>query len=179
MVVESHGQAAWDRICHRANVTCEAFMSNEDYPDEVTMGLVRATGQELGVETNPLLETFGEHWILKTANESYGSLIQATGSTLATFLRHLPALHSRLGMMFPKLHPPQFEVHELTPNSLHLHYRSSRSGLSPMVVGILRGLGKLYGTPVDVLLVESRRPASGGIHAVFIVEWEPHAGAQR
>lgn len=54
----------------------------------------------------------------------------------------------------------------MTPESLLLHYHSSRPGLWPIVVGVLRGMSKEYfGFEVGVELVRSRD--DGADHEVF------------
>jgi len=55
---------------------------------------------------------------------------------------------------------------QITPESLLLHYYSSRPGLWPIVVGVLKGLSKEYfGFELGVELVQSRD--EGADHEVF------------
>lgn len=55
---------------------------------------------------------------------------------------------------------------QVTPESLLLHYYSSRPGLWPIVVGVLKGMSKeFFGFEVGVELVESRD--EGAHHEVF------------
>ena len=62
-----------------------------------------------------------------------------------------------------RLCPP---VPQVTPESLLLHYYSSRPGLWPIVVGVLKGMSKEYfGFEVGVELVASRD--AGDDHEVF------------
>jgi hypothetical protein len=72
-------------------------------------------------------------------------------------------------MVFPKLAPPRFDCTDVTENSLQLHYHTHRPGLAPFVVGLVQGLGKMYGTPATATLVSSR--ADGADHDVFDVRW--------
>jgi len=171
MVVMHHGEAVWEQIKAKAGVDVEVFMSNEGYPDEVTYNLVAAASEVLHVSADRILHGFGEHWVLHTAQEGYGGLMKAAGKSLPEFLRNLPNFHSRVSMIFPKLQPPRFQCSDISDASLKLHYYSHRQGLAPFVVGLMHGLGKMFGTPLTVSLVESR--ANGADHDVFDVTWTP------
>lgn len=175
MVVMHHGEAKWEEIRAKAGVDVEVFIANEGYPDDITYRLVSAASEVLGLPANQILHAFGEHWILHTAREGYGSLLKAGGKSLADFLTNLPNFHARVTLIFPKLQPPRFACTHVTPTSLCLHYHTHRSGLTPFVVGLIEGLGKLYKTPVRVRQVE--RKDAGADHDVFHVTWEDAVGA--
>jgi hypothetical protein len=171
MVCRTHGEPTWTLIRELAGVDTEEFLSNEAYPDDVTYRLVAAASQILRTPAAEVLELFGEHWVLHTAVEGYGPLLRAAGSTLPAFLLNLPNFHSRVAMIFTELQPPRFECTDITECSLKLHYFSHRQGLAPFVVGVVRGLGKMFETPATVDLVATRD--GGADHDVFVVAWEP------
>ena len=85
------------------------------------------------------------------------------------FLLNLPNFHARVVMIFPRLQPPRFECTDVTACSLKLHYFTHRQGLESFVVGLVRGLGKMFGTPVTVGLAAAR--SRGADHDVFDVAW--------
>lgn len=177
LVVARFGSATWEKIRLAAGIEDEVFLSNESYPDEVTYRLVGAASQVLGLSPNEVLEAFGEHWVLKTAQESYGTMLDMCGRNLPDFLRNLPNFHARVMLHFPKLRPPQFNVTDETPSSLVLHYDSHREGLTFFVIGLIKGLGKKFNTPVTVTQVATRAP--GGTRESFRIEWAGTiAGAQ-
>lgn len=171
MVVLHHGEETWERIKAKAGVDVEVFMSNEGYPDQITYNLVAAASEVLQTPADQILQSFGEHWILHTAQEGYGGLMQAAGKTLPEFLKNLPNFHSRVAMIFPQLKPPHFECSDITDRSLQLHYFSDRPGLAPFVVGLMRGLGKMFHTPVTVRQTATK--TQGADHDVFEVTWTP------
>ena len=113
--------------------------------------------------------TFGEHWIVSTARDGYGDLMDAAGKTLPEFLQNLPNFHSRVVLIFPHLQPPKFVCTDVQSESLTLHYYSHRAGLTAMVLGMMRGLGKMFDTPVSAELVVSK--ANGADHDEFLVRW--------
>jgi hypothetical protein len=100
------------------------------------------------------------------------------GTSLQEFLVNLDNLHSHVGLTFPELRPPSFEVERIPgeADSLLLHYRSQRTGLAPMVVGLLRGLGKRFSQEIRVQRLE--RGATDD-HDVFRIDILETAGASR
>lgn len=170
MVCRNYGAPAWERIKEQAGVDIEVFLSNEPYPDEVTYRLVAAASEILRTPAANILEAFGEHWVLHTAQEGYGALMRAAGRSLPEFLTNLPNFHSRVAMIFPELQPPRFECTDITSRSLKLHYFTHRQGLESFVVGLVRGLGKMFGTPVTVDPAAAR--SRGADHDVFVIAWE-------
>ncbi len=170
LVRSNFGEDSWNRIKERAGVDEVAFISNEPYPDDVTFRLVGAASEVLKIPAEKILHSFGEHWILKTAREGYGEMLDASGKSLAEFLKNLPNFHTRVAMIFPKLEPPRFEVSDETANSLRLHYFTHRTGLSMFVVGLVSGLAKMFETKAVITHDVSRD--AGADHDEFLVTWE-------
>ena len=174
LVRKHHGDEAWDEIRRRAGVEAEVFISNGRYDDAITYNLVGSASEVLGVPATKILEDFGEHWVLVTAEEAYGLLLEGAGASLGEFLDNLPALHSRISLILPALEPPFFTVSERTESSLVLNYRSHRPGLQPFVVGLVKGLGKRFGVSVEVTLRAGRE--QGLDHDQFLVRWSQSDG---
>lgn len=170
LVVARWGLPMWEEIRKRAELDVEEFNGFQAYPDSVTYRLVGAASECLNVSPESLLESFGEHWVLFTGQEGYGDLLDLAGANLVTFLQNLDALHVRVARSYPALVPPSFKCTDITERSLLLHYFSSRDGLAPLVVGLIKGLGKRFNTDVRVELLHARGPLSD--HDVFRVEFE-------
>lgn len=170
LIISQHGEEVWKRICSRAGVEEDMFISNEPYPDEITYRLVAAASELLSVPAAEILRTFGRWWILHTARVGYGHLMKAGGRTLPEFLINLPNFHTRIVLMFPHLRPPEFECTDMMTGSLRLHYHSHRRGLAPFVTGLLEGLGEMFHTPVTIKHEQSLD--AGAQHDVFWVGWE-------
>jgi hypothetical protein len=148
-VVENAGPAAWTAITTRAG-TGQSFAALHYYDDSVTYDLVAAASEELGAPADELLRGFGRYWSMRVGPESYGDLLGATGTDVVGILRNLDEMHARLQSLYPDLRPPSFDVSEAGDGRIDVHYRSEREGLVPFVVGLLEGLGELYGTPATV-----------------------------
>jgi hypothetical protein len=169
LVVTNFGDDKWEEIKSKAGVDVDVFISNESYPDDMTYDLVSAASEVLGASAHDILVSFGEHWVLKTAAQSYGPMMKSAGASLKEFLINLPNFHTRVQMIYPKLQPPRFECSDVGDMSLKLHYLTHRPGLTSFVIGLVQGLGKLYETEVTVEAVEKK--ADGADHDVFTVSW--------
>ena len=95
-------------------------------------------------------------------------MLKMAGDNLPDFLKNLNLMHMKVGSVMPELVPPSFEVSDLTANSLTLIYRSKRSGLAPMVVGLVKGIGLRFNTPCEVSLVKQENDNSAYF---FNVNW--------
>jgi len=150
-VRQGFGDAAWNTIRDGAGVSQDMFVSMDSYPDYVTYKLVGVAAEVLGLDAAQILERFGEHWVLYTAQAGYGEMLAMFGSDLRAFLFNLDNLHSHVAMTFPDLRPPSFKVEQIDgTDSLLLHYHSERTGLAPMVVGLLKGLGKRFSQDISI-----------------------------
>ncbi len=170
LIVSRFGNKKWQAIKEKAGVNVDVFLSTEGYPDKLTYDLVSAASEVLGLPTREILVAFGEHWVLKTAKQGYGSILEANGRTLAEFLINLPSLHTRVAMIFPDLQPPRFQCCDVTGDSLLLHYHSHRPGLTDFVVGLLQGLAIMFETRAEIQIAE--RKSEGADHDVFLVRWQ-------
>jgi Haem-NO-binding len=156
MVCSQYGEETWEKIKSQADVEIEAFISMDSYPDDITYRLVDAASVVMEMPATDILEAFGKYWLLFTASEGFGSLMEMAGDNLPEFLQNLDNLHARVGLSFPELQPPSFLCSDLEQESLKLHYYSDRPGLTPMVVGMLKGLGEKFDTDVDIQLTNSK-----------------------
>ena len=158
LVKQNFGDAAWQSICARAEVTDSSFVAMEAYDDSITYSLVAAAAEELDMDAAAILEAFGEFWTTYTIDEGYGDLLSMMGDTLDEFLDNLDSMHARIGSTMPMLQPPSFEREPQQDGSSILHYRSEREGLAPMVRGLIRGLANRFGIDVEVEQLSSPRP---------------------
>ncbi len=171
LISRRFGDTVWQEIRKRAGIDVEYFVSMDSYDDAISYRLVGAASELLKIPADELLREFGRHWILYTAQEGYGELLQVCGSKFQEFLLNLDSLHARIGVSFPKLRPPSFRCSDCTDNSVVLHYYTTRPGLAPMVVGLLEGLGERLQTEVEVQILASRE--SGADHDQFLIRHRP------
>ena len=169
MITENHGIDVWEQIAELANVTEEHFMVMQPYPDDITYSIVHATGKILARSESELMQIFGQYWIGYTHSAGYKEIMDMCGDTLPDFLSSLDDLHTRLGVQFPKFHPPSFECNEISDQTLELHYHSTRQGLAPMVIGLVQGLGERFEASVEISQTTDRN--QGDEHDTFLIHY--------
>lgn len=170
MVCSHFGEETWETIRQNADVEVDAFISMDAYPDDLTHRLVKAASKVLGLSPAEILSAFGEYWVLYTATEGYGELMAMAGDNLPDFLHNLDNLHARVGLSFPQLKPPSFACNHQSPNALHLHYHSSREGLAPMVMGLVKGLGARFNQDLEITQIQDRQ--QGADHDEFSIQYK-------
>ena len=168
LVVSLKGEDAWARVRARAGAADDGFIAMRPYEDDLTYRLVGAVSEETGLGAEQVLEAFGEYWILYTAKEGYGELLDMAGQNLRDFLGGLNEMHGRVEMIFPHMKLPMFSVTDLAPGEYEVHYHSERAGLAPMVSGLLKGLAKRVGQAADISHVKASSAADPG--DVFLVK---------
>ena len=156
LVCTRFGEQAWEAIRARARIGVDSFISMDPYPDEVTYKLVGAASEVLGLSPEAVLDAFGEFWIRYTAKEGYGEMFSMFGESFGEFLHSLDALHTHIGLSFSQLKPPTFSCEDLGEGTYLLSYFSTREGLAPMMVGLLRGLAAVFGKQVEIQHVKGR-----------------------
>ncbi|MFN6465501.1 MAG: heme NO-binding domain-containing protein [Nostoc sp. DedVER02] len=172
MVCDRFGEETWQTIKQKAEVQIDDFLRMESYPDDLTHKLVKATSEVVGLSSVEIMQAFGEYWIQYTGKAGYGLMLDMGGDNLPEFLDKLDDLHTRLSVNFPQYRPPSFECAEEEENTLELHYHSSRQGLAPMVVGLVKGLGTRFNTEVNITQTQNRE--EGAEHDVFFIEYKPN-----
>jgi Haem-NO-binding len=169
LVTTNFGAEKWEIIKEKSGVDIDFFISSEPYDDDVTFKLAVAVSEEMKMTVSEVLIAFGEWWVIKTTSEKYPGLMNSGGNNLREFLINLPNFHNRIMLIYPKLTPPEFKVSDVTENGLHLHYFSKREGLQEFVRGLIQGLGKMYNTPLELELIQSRN--EGSSHEIFKINW--------
>ena len=162
------GEPLWRRIAEGAGLDPDVgLLRMEAYPDQLTFDLVASASSVTGLDPQQILEEFGKHWILYTAENGYGQLLSSAGQTLKTFLTNLNLLHGKVESLMPNTRCPRFTSEEVGPKSMRVTYRSHRQGLGSLVIGLLKGLGERFNTPVEVRALEPREGSQ-----VFELHWE-------
>ena len=67
------GESEWERVCERANLDDDVFISMDPYDDDLTYRLVDAASEVLNSSPEDILAGFGRYWILYTGCLLYTS----------------------------------------------------------------------------------------------------------
>jgi hypothetical protein len=174
-LTERYGQAVWETVKQQVAPDLDHFLTMEQYPEEVTQGLVAAAAEITEKPMHELLDDIGEYFTGYAKRSGHGELLDIIGGSLPEALNNLDNMHTRVALAFPDLRPPSFWCTDVDEGSLILHYLSERTGLAPMIPGAVRGLAGMFGTDVVVRQVVSRE--DGADHDQFLVTLDP--GSQR
>ena len=168
MILKDFGEEKWQQVLAASGVPEDSFLSMRQYEDDITYDLAGAASEVLGAPVAACLEMFGEHWVLETASKSYGMLLDAAGGDMITFLGNMNALHDRITSTFLDYIPPEFMVEQHGETYL-IHYYSKRQGLTPFVVGLLKGLAIRFNSDMRIIK-QTEVEVTRGAHTIFQVE---------
>jgi hypothetical protein len=168
MILEKFGEDQWHKVLSASGVSEDSFLTMRRYDDSITYSLVGAASDVLGAPVQACLEMFGEYWVQEIATKSYDQLLNATGQDMIEFLSNMNALHDRITSTFLNYTPPEFFL-ETKENHHLLHYVSQREGLTPFVVGLIKGIAKRFDSTVTIIS-QSEVPSDHGEHTVFELE---------
>lgn len=169
LITNRYGVDIQRQVLQKAGVGHDEFISMEQYEDRESVALVVASAEVLNKSPAEMLEEVGEYWIDFALDSDYGDLLYLAGDTLPEILVSLDDLHVRVGESFPALAPPSFWCTNIEENSLTLHYASKRDGLSSMVIGLIKGLGKML--DVNCTIVQSAFKSQGSDHDEFLIRF--------
>ena len=170
MIREKFGEEKWQEVLEASGVPEDSFLTMRSYDDKLTYALAGAASDVLGAPVDACLEMFGEYWVLETASKSYGALLDAAGGDMIEFLGNMNGLHDRITSTFLNYVPPEFYIQERDPG-YEIHYLSKRKGLTPFVVGLLKGLATRFDQHLNILN-QLELDVEPGTHTVFHVEIE-------
>ena len=161
MVNENYGEQTWQRIVAASGVPEDSFLTMQSYDDSITFALAGAISEVLDTPLDDCLELFGQYWMAKFSPQGYEMLLRASGNTVFDFLENLDALHDRITSTFVGYRPPSFNVKRQSDNSAMVHYTSSRQGLVPFVIGLLKGLQDRFDVELEIKSVELHTSEDG------------------
>ena len=95
------------------------------------------------------------YWVAYAKRGPWGKIMLASGGSTYELLGALDAMHARIAISFPDLKPPSFKVRP-DGEAVVVDYSSHRPGLAPFVVGLIEGIGTLFGESVEVEQVASK-----------------------
>ena len=166
MVLQNHGTGTWEQIRSAAGVGGEDFLAMKSYDDSIILSLVTAASETLQITPEECLNAFGQFWVLDTAAKHYSEMIDGFGTNIWDLLENLDHMHDRMSSTFHGYDPPSFFLENKTAGTYLLHYRSSRQGLTPFVIGLLKGLAIHFKTSIGIA-IEQETLTTNGQHTVF------------
>ncbi|XP_037502993.2 guanylate cyclase soluble subunit beta-2-like [Rhipicephalus sanguineus] len=103
-----------------------SFLMHKVYTDDMTLKLVAAACEVLGLDLDTCLEAFGEHFLYFCQQHGYDHILRVLGSNMADFLTNLDNLHDHLASTYPGMRAPSFRVTPGPSGQILLHYYSGQ-----------------------------------------------------
>ncbi|CAB3407957.1 unnamed protein product [Caenorhabditis bovis] len=176
LVTRKYGKDIWEKIVYMAKfeVGTESEIAHY-YNDEETLRLINSMATIIGIPIEEIWEAYGGFLIQFTMETGWDELLRAMASDLEGFLDSLDSLHYFIDHVVykTKLRGPSFRCDCQPDGTLLLHYYSKRSGLYPIVKGVVREVARrIYDTEV-VMKVQERKQehldAYVTEHVVFVI----------
>jgi len=155
LVLRDFGEETWLTILAKSNVDVVEFANHTVYDDAYTYRLAAGAAEVLNTTLEDILKRFGEFWILDISMKKYPSMTASGGQNIHEFMINLPKFHNRVYLTYPHLIAPEFNVKE-TDEGIWVEYHSKRSGLAPLMEGMLHGIIKMFGEKMEVSHIKSK-----------------------
>ena len=149
MVEKKFGAQAWKKAKSLAGCEVPFFAISNDYPDEMTVDLIKAASEVSGLSMHTFMMEYGKFMAPNTLKEQYQPYYKLAGSSPREFLVNMPRVHEHVTKNITNAMPPQFEYEELPDGRLLMKYQSNRK-LCPILHGLILGLGMLFDRELHV-----------------------------
>lgn len=182
LVLKKFGEAVWLDLLAKAGIT-QDFVENKNYDDQVIYTLLTVAAQELNTTVPELLEAIGYWFPIYVKSTAYGKVLSSAGNSLKEILTNINTMHGHIKMgYFSEMRPPTFRITREKANKMQLHYLSgvpTRKGLSPLVVGIIKGLGEEHLQLSALKIKQKKWIDKGAEEDVFSVKWKISGSAKK
>ncbi len=149
MIKEKYGGNVWEEILKNAGFDKNTvFPVTQDIPDGDVERILNSICKKLGLNFQQVADMFGEYWITIYMPKLYKSYYRGIKDA-REFLLKVNDIHRKVTENNPGANPPYFEYFWREENVLTLKYISQRKFL-PMVIGLIKGVGKLFKTNLKV-----------------------------
>ncbi len=168
-VVESYGEELFEELLASTELeTVEPFVAPGTYPATDLVALLMTASAKSGLSTDELLHRFGV-FAFPALARSAGPLLDGIDSPQVLLQSLEAVVHTEIRKLDPEANPARFEVVDLGPDELELHYVSPL-GLFSLVEGLLDGIAAWFDQPVV-----HQRVSTDGTNAVFRISFSAEA----
>lgn len=149
LVETKFGSEAWEKIKSLAGCEDQFFAINQDYPDDMTLSLVKAASEVSGLPAETIMIEYGKFIIPNVLKDQHPVFFKLAGSSSREFLTNMNRVHEHTIRSSTKAIPPKFEYEELPDGKLLMHYHSKRK-LCAVLHGMILGVGILFNQELQV-----------------------------
>lgn len=149
MVEKKFGAEAWQKVKSLAGCEEPFFAISNDYPDKMTVDLVKAASEVSGLSMGTVMIEYGKFMVPNTLKEQYQTYYKLAGSSPLEFLLNMDRVHEHVTKSIVSAVPPKFEYEELPDGRLLMKYQSKRK-LCAVLHGLILGVGILFNQELQV-----------------------------
>ena len=155
MVESRFGKPEWQEILKDAGFKGpQLFSLSADIDEGKAVGLFASAARVLEISAEQAADAFGDHWVNEYAPRVYQT-IYARHKSARDFLLAMDAVHVMVTDSVPNARPPRFDFEE-QGKTLLVTYKSKR-GLIDLYIGLVRGVGKRFNTPLEIQKLSARQ----------------------
>lgn len=164
MVEQQFGYDTVDSIIEDAALPHDGiYVAGGTYPHTEMISLAGALSRKTGVGISPLMQQYGQYLFGRLIS-THPQLAKGKQTALDFIAAVDNYIHIEVRKLYPDAELPRFEVIHHSSDRLEMDYTSSRH-LQDLGVGLIKGCGEFYQTPLDIQLISL---ASGNIR--FVIE---------
>uniref|UniRef100_A0A914MGV4 guanylate cyclase n=3 Tax=Meloidogyne incognita group TaxID=654580 RepID=A0A914MGV4_MELIC len=145
MMIRMFGEEFWKEAMHKAGFESgKENVINHHYPDSDTYAIVDSVSNLAKIPREEIWEMYGGFLVEYTMETGWDQMLRAMSQNLKGFLDNLDSLHYFIDHVVYKanLRGPSFRCEENLDKTITLHYFTSRSGLYPIVKGVIREVAR-------------------------------------
>ena len=143
LIIEKFGEERWNEALEKGGFSKSTrFLAGQDIDDQLSLNLVSAVCEVLGLSLEQAANAFGEYWVTVYAPKIYSVYYRKIQSS-KDFLLQMDRIHEITTKNVPNAHPPRFEYEWKDEKTLLMTYKSERN-LIPFFIGLIKGVGKYY-----------------------------------
>jgi len=156
LVMTSFGEETWSKVLERAGLpTATIFVHVEGVEDEKAIAIVKAICEVCKLSLAEVADAFGDYWVNTYAPRIYKSFYERYPSA-REFILAMDTVHTTVARTLKDAKPPRFEYEWEDDRTLIIHYISHRN-LVDFVVGLVKGVGRYFATPLKVEKLDEKR----------------------
>ncbi|XP_041348520.1 guanylate cyclase soluble subunit beta-2-like [Gigantopelta aegis] len=173
LAINKFGNDVWKNILNESGLDeNEHFLVFNRYDDSLTFQLIGAVSKVMALSMETVLEVFGDYFLTYCLKHGYDKMLKTLGGDIRSFIQNLDSLHSLLALSYKNIVAPSFRCENADDGSLLLHYYTTRPGLYPIVIGLVKAVGReLYEQKLEISVEDRfKQPIDGGKtqeHTVF------------
>jgi hypothetical protein len=156
MVENRFGKQEWQAILSDAGFKGpQLFSLSADIDEGKALALFASTARVLEIGAGEAADAFGEYWVNDYASRVYQS-IYARYKSAREFLLAMDGVHVMVTESVENARPPRFDFEMQGEKTLIVTYKSKR-GLIDLYIGLARGVGKRFNTPLEIQKLSARQ----------------------